>query len=492
MLRLFYRSDGIAPFDEIPMTLLYFWVRILQIPPLYSTKPMIKDIAPKLQLDVNVEKEIHFFYENMASICERCNLIYHVEDRCPLGKQIPKAPGLQIPSLKVTPVGGLGNLMETNFRFQGGLPNPTNLPFGAGATPSKARRPIILKKKLFQEEADSSAGELSLEHANVEKGTACPSSGPAQILCLDMIREDEVELEAESVMPTNEADSVVQTGEADSVVPTSEADKQQGLTLALPLAPMSLKMVVKRQQPFALRKSPVKLAASLPSLFKSCFDDVPLKKLKMPQFTSSFTARSLNLVGARGNVLIPREHATLKAAPKKKRGRPLGSKNKKPSRAQAPANTSSVEDIFGSFTSSSAALSLPRLVAPPPQRRLLLLLRRGTSSSSKQCRLLLLLFSAATPTPPLLGASSSSFAAAPPPPPSSAASFSSSSRRQLLLLLLFSARDTSSSSSRRHLLLLPSTKIFADEIYVLTDGTVPSAYSHNPVVITMVLIHSGL
>lgn len=34
-------------------------------------------------------------------------------------------------------------------------------------------------------------------------------------------------------------------------------------------------------------------------------------------------------------MLIPREHATLKAAMKKKRGRPFGSKNKKPSRAQA-------------------------------------------------------------------------------------------------------------------------------------------------------------
>lgn len=40
-----------------------------------------------------------------------------------------------------------------------------------------------------------------------------------------MIREDEVELEAESVMPTDEANSVVRTGEADSVVPTNEADK---------------------------------------------------------------------------------------------------------------------------------------------------------------------------------------------------------------------------------------------------------------------------
>ncbi|KAL6207783.1 hypothetical protein ACLB2K_018737 [Fragaria x ananassa] len=87
-----------------------------------------------------------------------------------------------------------------------------------------------------------------------------------------------------------------------------------------------------------------------------------------------------------------------------------------------------------SLPSSSAALSLPRLVAPPPQRRLLLLLRRGTSSSSKQCRRLLLLFSAATPTPPLLGGNS----------------YSSSSRRLLLLL----RRGTSSSSKQRRLLLL--------------------------------------
>ncbi|KAL6221960.1 hypothetical protein ACLB2K_005352 [Fragaria x ananassa] len=129
-----------------------------------------------------------------------------------------------------------------------------------------------------------------------------------------------------------------------------------------------------------------------------------------------------------------------------------------------------------SLPSSSAALSLPRLVAPPPQRRLLLLLRRGTSSSSKQCRLLLLLFSAATPTPPLLGVNSYSSssrrlllllrrgtsssskqrrlllllfsAATPPPPPLLGARH---------LLLLFSARDTSSSSSRRHLLLLPAS-----------------------------------
>ncbi len=50
---------------------------------------------------------------------------------------------------------------------------------------------------------------------------------------------------------------------------------------------------------------------------------------------------------------VPRSLIRAKfGVPKKKRGRPFGSKNKKPSGTQARANTSSVEDIFGSFTRS--------------------------------------------------------------------------------------------------------------------------------------------
>ncbi|PRQ19937.1 hypothetical protein RchiOBHm_Chr7g0222721 [Rosa chinensis] len=63
------------------------------------------------------------------------------------------------------------------------------------------------------------------------------------------------------------------------------------------------------------------------------------KKLKVPEFHTKFSAKSLGLIEALGGVLIPKEGSfpketmqLVKVEQKKKRGRPLGSKNKNSSK----------------------------------------------------------------------------------------------------------------------------------------------------------------
>lgn len=68
----------------------------------------------------------------------------------------------------------------------------------------------------------------------------------------------------------------------------------------------------------------------------------------MPQFTSSFNVKSLGLVPTSGNILLPKEKVHIKAAPKKKRGRPIGLKNKKPKK-KPQAVDYAVELIFGAL-----------------------------------------------------------------------------------------------------------------------------------------------
>lgn len=235
------------------MTMLYVWVSIMKIPTSYNTKLMIKDtvadageyvdtdhklfhnekkacvfvshdipqpfiLKKKLKLDVKVEKEIHFFFENMAPICVHYNMIYHVEGHCPLmGKQAIKAiqkykrntiePSLQLPTVKMAPQ-VLRNVLNTNFRFQSGISNPLIKPLSQAATTSKPRSPIIAKKKLFPE---TKLTNVLISKATAQTSTTYNTNGsestsyPARKFCLKVIEANETEMETELTLKEREA-----------------------------------------------------------------------------------------------------------------------------------------------------------------------------------------------------------------------------------------------------------------------------------------------
>lgn len=101
------------------------------------------------------------------------------------------------------------------------------------------------------------------------EGDLCFS--PSQILCLEIIRNEETELENES-----------QTQAYETIVNVTQPESNSlGMTAVThpPVASSVTRDATKRQQPPFPVKSPSKLVAPLPTLFKSYFDEVPPKKL---------------------------------------------------------------------------------------------------------------------------------------------------------------------------------------------------------------------
>ncbi|PRQ56845.1 hypothetical protein RchiOBHm_Chr1g0341771 [Rosa chinensis] len=96
----------------------------------------------------------------------------------------------------------------------------------------------------------------------------------------------------------------------------------------------------KRGRPSSPFASPKKLKFLLNDGLEGKGDTcLPLKKMKLPALR--FTAQSLGLIEAPGGMLVPAEVAmpkagtkTEQAATKKKRGRPLGSRNKNPPKSK--------------------------------------------------------------------------------------------------------------------------------------------------------------
>lgn len=97
----------------------------------------------------------------------------------------------------------------------------------------------------------------------------------------------------------------------------------------------------KRDKPASPNVSPKKPKQSLPELL----DDrrglfLPPKKLKMPEFTTKFSAKSLDLVETPEGTLVPKTVVDQdNKEGKKKWGRPLGSRNKNPPKNKKTADT---------------------------------------------------------------------------------------------------------------------------------------------------------
>ncbi|KAM5578330.1 hypothetical protein ABKV19_008575 [Rosa sericea] len=118
---------------------------------------------------------------------------------------------------------------------------------------------------------------------------------------------------------------------------SSSSKEEEDTTLALVLVEAAAPS--KRDRQPSDYQSPKKLKVLLPELFTQAGSaEAPTKKLKMPEFSSKFNARSLGLIEAPGSILIPKSEVVGTAETKKKRGRPLGAKNKNPPKQKKVAD----------------------------------------------------------------------------------------------------------------------------------------------------------
>ncbi|PRQ47072.1 hypothetical protein RchiOBHm_Chr2g0095751 [Rosa chinensis] len=114
---------------------------------------------------------------------------------------------------------------------------------------------------------------------------------------------------------------------------------------ALALVPIEVESSkAKRGRPTLPYTSPKKLKLLFNEGETAASSFMVPKKLKVPEFHTKFSAKSLGLIEAPGGVLIPKEGSLpkesmqlIKVEQKKKKGRPLGSKNKNPSKKKVAA-----------------------------------------------------------------------------------------------------------------------------------------------------------
>ncbi|XP_024195703.1 uncharacterized protein LOC112198832 [Rosa chinensis] len=303
------------------METLFFWVKIMNIPLTLEVKEMIINVASltghfleldqklfdtsaKIQVQVaheitkpfilkktlklapGVVEEIVFFFENLIGRCRKCNLIFHANGSC-LVATPPKtdpstaaAPRLDL----VSPFIGFKEPFFTHgmFKFQGSqlhIPPVARNLFSNMDTP-RGRRPLVIK------------------HAQLRQSM-------------------------------------------------TQEDKDANQILAM--VPGDSEPTVKRSRPASPFTSLKKLKFVFEELQSNREREAATKKIKVPKFSSKIMAKSLGLIETRGGMLVPKEVMTPIAtisseaakmensSHKKKRGRPLGSKNKKPSNKKDPA-----------------------------------------------------------------------------------------------------------------------------------------------------------
>ncbi|XP_061989516.1 uncharacterized protein LOC133708083 [Rosa rugosa] len=289
---------------------LFYWVRISNIPPLFEVPNNFLDIAAvageyieydeklfvnsgkvrvrvsheilkpfflqkTLKLAPRVEPEISYFFENLVGKCHVCNLIYHEDDRCPSSTSIAKdtlmpKPGetkleISSPFISFT----TNQFINGTFKFQG-LKTPILPAVGRslfGKDNGNGRKPLVLRGKA---------------------SNASPNNSLAIVLIDPSSSEKHVDPE-----------------------------------------PVQLKDGNKISRSPSLYSSPKKLKTLLSKLFQQPDPSMALaKKVKMPEFTTRISTKSLGMIEALSSILVPKEHPSEHAAPKKKRGRPLGSKSK--------------------------------------------------------------------------------------------------------------------------------------------------------------------
>ncbi|XP_062013748.1 uncharacterized protein LOC133730088 [Rosa rugosa] len=329
---LLQHYDGMEDPLVIPMNLLFFWVKITGIPPALEEKTIIMNVASvagkyldfdqrlynnKNQIRVHVAhaishpfflkrtlkiipgvvKEITFFYENLHGICKDCQLLCHEQDVCPT----VDAQAMHNTTTRSETSGksltshfpGLSDLRFQNgsFRFQG-LQTPL-LP------------PVV--RNLF--------------------GTSAINKHRKPIV-----------VRSENLRPAAEGN-------------------------ALALVPVDVEpSTVKRNRPASPYTSPKKLKFLFHDGETAASSAMLPKKLKVPEFHTKFSAKSLGLIAAPGGVLVPKEGSLpkeslqlVKVESKKKRGRPLGSKNKNSSKVEVGTMKQLRERIARSITSGLEA-----------------------------------------------------------------------------------------------------------------------------------------
>ncbi|XP_024171540.1 uncharacterized protein LOC112177483 [Rosa chinensis] len=173
--------DGVSPIHQLPMTDLFFWVRITNVPSDFEERHTIRNIASvagkflelddklfnatrrirvrvshdiskpfhfkkTLKLETNVIAEISFFFENLGSKCDVCHLIFHENGLCPLAAQVAPAPPVEkTPDITCPLLGFANQIVNGTFTFQGVttpiLPPVSRMLFGPK---EQIRKPIII------------------------------------------------------------------------------------------------------------------------------------------------------------------------------------------------------------------------------------------------------------------------------------------------------------------------------------------------------------
>ncbi|XP_062017581.1 uncharacterized protein LOC133733938 [Rosa rugosa] len=270
--------DGIAPPQSVALDALFFRVRITNIPPLFEDKDTIRDIAAiagkVIELDNNlfdatgkirvrvshalskpfflkkqvklapgVEEEIGFFFENLVGKCNYCDLIFHGNGIC------PAIDGRTLPRMDVNP-------MQRKLEIKGPSMSFAQSQFANGLFQFQGLQTPVLPSIA-----------RSLFHQKEQGGRR-----PVILRGLDNR--------------------------------SSSSKEEEDTTLAL--VPIEETTSSKRDRQPSDYQSPKKLKVILPELFNQVGSaEAPTKKLKMPEFSSKFNARSLGLIEAPGSILVP-------------------------------------------------------------------------------------------------------------------------------------------------------------------------------------------